>query len=292
MPKRVIDFDAMWGSDKLAACAVWARREYAWLYGLADCAGCFELTNLRVIWGRVAAIRPDLSLKRLEQIFAEFHRCGLLFLWEQNGKRYGHWTGSDVPGRLPPPSWRIRLERLAPPVPDDRLHEYLSRYPQSSLKPYLEAAQAQGLGLVKDMDREREVVEDNGLNPTAAPPRRALALAFEGKHLQITVEEHRQLQRVYQGLTVAAHYAEMELWLDAHPERRRRNSYAFARNWLAREIHAPMDSGQARRGGRDERSDEVRRELRAGAGPQLAGLARVKREVLERVASVAAKKAV
>ena len=126
MPKRVIDFDAMWSSDKLAACSVWARREYAWLYGLADCSGSFELTNLRVIWGKVAAIRPDLSLKRLEQIFAEFNRHGLLFVWEQNSKRYGHWTGSDMPGRLPPASWRARLQRLAPPVPADLLAEYMN----------------------------------------------------------------------------------------------------------------------------------------------------------------------
>src|SRR4029077_1650008 len=45
MPKRVLDFDAMWGSDKLAACAPWAQAEYAWLYGLADASGCFEVTN-------------------------------------------------------------------------------------------------------------------------------------------------------------------------------------------------------------------------------------------------------
>jgi hypothetical protein len=32
MPKGVIDFDAMWGSDKLASCAAWAQAEYAWLY--------------------------------------------------------------------------------------------------------------------------------------------------------------------------------------------------------------------------------------------------------------------
>src|ERR1700722_6811071 len=50
MPKRVIDFDAMWGSDKLAACAEWAQAEYAWFYGLADASGGFELTNLRGIW--------------------------------------------------------------------------------------------------------------------------------------------------------------------------------------------------------------------------------------------------
>src|SRR6266851_3548873 len=128
MPKRVIDFDAMWGSDKLAACAAWAQGEYAWLYGLADASGCFELTNLRVIWGRVAAIRGNFTIERLEQVFAEFQDKGLLFVWEHEGKCYAHWTGSDVPGRLPPPSWRMRLERFTPPVPKQQLAEYMTRF--------------------------------------------------------------------------------------------------------------------------------------------------------------------
>jgi hypothetical protein len=128
MPKRVLDFDAMWGSDKLAACAAWAQAEYAWMYGLADASGCFELTNLRVIWGRVAAVRGDFTIERLEQVFAEFQDKGLLFVWEHQGKRYAHWTGSDVPGRLPPPSWRMRLERFAPPVPKQQLAEYMARF--------------------------------------------------------------------------------------------------------------------------------------------------------------------
>jgi hypothetical protein len=128
VPKRVIDFDAMWGSDKLAACAAWAQAEYAWLYGLADASGCFEITNLRVIWGRVAAIRGNLTIERLEQVFLEFQDKGLLFVWEHEGKRYAHWTGSDVPGRLPPPSWRMRLERFAPPVPKQKLAEYMSKF--------------------------------------------------------------------------------------------------------------------------------------------------------------------
>jgi hypothetical protein len=128
MPKRVLDFDAMWGSDKLASCAAWAQAEYAWLYGLADASGCFELTNLRVIWGRVAAIRGSLTLERLEQVFAEFQDKGLLFVWEHEGKRYGHWTGSDVPGRLPPPSWRMRLERFAPPVPKQQFAQYMGQF--------------------------------------------------------------------------------------------------------------------------------------------------------------------
>jgi hypothetical protein len=128
VPKRVIDFDAMWGSDKLASCADWAQAEYAWLYGLADASGCFEITNLRVIWGRVAAIRRNLTIERLEQIFLEFQDKGLLFVWEYEGKRYAHWTGSDMPGRLPPPSWRMRLERFAPPVPKQKLAAYMAQF--------------------------------------------------------------------------------------------------------------------------------------------------------------------
>ena len=183
MPKRVIDADAMWSSDKLAACAEWAQAEYAWLYGLADASGSFELTNLRVIWGRVAAIRRNFSIERLEQVFEEFGAHGLLFRWEASGKRYGHWTGSDVPGRLPAPSWRVRLEKLAPPVPRKELQEYLARFSSGvkqncerdfsaagdfvpSLKPGLERAQAQDL----DWDRKKNQTGNGDGNARAQIP--------------------------------------------------------------------------------------------------------------------------
>ena len=204
MPKRVIDFDALWASDKLAACAEWAQSEYAWLYGLADASGSFEITNLRVIWGRVAAIRKNLTLERLQEIFDEFMARGLLFTWEENGKRYGHWTGSDVPGRLPAPSWRVRLEKLAPPIPPEALAAYSARFGGSKegivlrahadagsrnaergdarargLKHGLEGAQAQDwdLGLDSEKDLEKQVClpprrMQNGLGaeaPAAAP---------------------------------------------------------------------------------------------------------------------------
>lgn len=209
MPKRVIDFDALWASDKLASCAEWAQSEYAWLYGLADASGSFELTNLRVIWGRVAAIRKNLSLERLQEIFDEFIARGLLFTWEENGKRYGHWTGSDVPGRLPARSWRVRLQKLAPPVPPEALAAYSARFGGSKegivlrggsdaecfegkgkgegeredtqgrgLKHELEEAQAQdgGLGLDSegDLDFETQVClapqQAQNRSPLGAPP--------------------------------------------------------------------------------------------------------------------------
>ncbi|MBZ5662601.1 MAG: hypothetical protein LAO08_19530 [Acidobacteriia bacterium] len=174
MPKRVIDFDAMWGSDKIAACAEWAQTEYAWLYGLADPSGCFELTNLRVIWGRVAAIRRNLTIERLEQVFGEFQDKGLLFVWEQDGKRYGHWTGSDVPGRLPPPSWRMRLERLAPPVPKQLLAEYMSRFARGR-------ASSPGGGFLAG-GREEEDCKSKSSNLKCASP--AVAMDAGSEHLR------------------------------------------------------------------------------------------------------------
>jgi hypothetical protein len=129
MPKRVIDYEAMWASDKIDACPEWAQAEYAWCYGLADANGSFELTNLRVPHSKVAAIRKSLSLERFKQIIEEFQNKGLLFVWTENGKRYGHWTGSDKPGRLPRESRRTPRYGpiLAPPVPKEELAAYVTR---------------------------------------------------------------------------------------------------------------------------------------------------------------------
>lgn len=140
MPSRMLDYSALWGSDKLAVCEGWAQAEYAWLYGLADAFGSFELTNLQVLWHRVAAIRKNLSLERLEQVFDQFHDKGLLFIWDLDGKRFGHWTGSDRKGRLPPKSLRKRYTRLAPPVPKLELKEYLSRFSKNSVYQVLSAS--------------------------------------------------------------------------------------------------------------------------------------------------------
>ncbi len=176
MPKRVIDFDALWASDKLASCAEWAQSEYAWLYGLADASGSFEMTNLRVIWGRVAAIRKNLTLERLQEIFDEFTARGLLFTWEANGKRYGHWTGSDVPGRLPAPSWRMRLEKLAPPVPCAALAAYSARFGGSKE------------GIVARANRAAEAPGDD--DATAVPASSASAVsAAQMRGLKHEVEE-------------------------------------------------------------------------------------------------------
>jgi hypothetical protein len=129
MPKRVLDGEALWGSTKLSECPEWAIPFYAWLYPLADANGSFELTNVRVVWCKVAAIMPHFTLETLTEIISIFEKRGLLFTWSENGKRYGHWTGSDKPGRLPQPTRRTTKYGpiYAPLVPREQLQHYQSR---------------------------------------------------------------------------------------------------------------------------------------------------------------------
>jgi hypothetical protein len=280
MPKRVIDFDALWGSDKLAACAEWAQAEYAWLYGLADASGCFELTNLRVIWGRVAAVRRNLTIERLEQIFVEFQDKGLLFVWEEHGKRYGHWTGSDVPGRLPAPSWRARLERLAPPVPQARLAEFMAGFSRgraaspgggfgsrgvgleggggAGLKAGVEVAQGQDWNLNRDLD----VKGNSGGAPGSLRTGDAVAggnLFFQSNSGLKDSESAGEKTSVEASCAAAAGSAV-----------------------VAAAPAASLAASASPRGYFRDRAASVNRELVVGLGPQL-GPVRVRPEVLERI---------
>jgi len=299
MPKRVIDFDAMWGSDKLAACAEWAQAEYAWLYGLADACGCFELTNLRVIWGRVAAIRRNLSLERLEQIFHEFHDKGLLFVWEENGKRYGHWTGSDVPGRLPAPSWRVRLERLAPSVPKQKLAEFMSRFSRGraaspgggflseclrepelrsvnhdvdELKPHLEAAQAQNWkwnwNQNQKQKREMESVSEQGAAKQRALPDAARQEKSQPQPFRSNPDSKSEIPRREASSAPAA------------PSENNSATRAVAAGTANAPTSNSRWNGNSFR--ESEKSLAVERELRVGEGPQC-GPVRVKPEALARI---------
>jgi hypothetical protein len=41
-------------------------------------------------------------------VLADFHRNGLLYAWIEGFKKFGHWIGSEKPGRLPIPSHKDR----------------------------------------------------------------------------------------------------------------------------------------------------------------------------------------
>jgi hypothetical protein len=117
MPKRIVDGDALWRSDKLAQVQPPSfRGEYANLIPLALADGTFECTARRV-WADVYSYnRPDITIETVEQILDEFERVGLLER-KANGKVWGKWVGID--SRLPPESHRSRYKSGAPELFDE-----------------------------------------------------------------------------------------------------------------------------------------------------------------------------
>ncbi|KKL54035.1 hypothetical protein LCGC14_2269450 [marine sediment metagenome] len=171
MPKRVLDGEGFWGSRKLRRCPVWIRREYPYLYPLADCNGNFEL-DIPVILGKLKANRPDLSIRKLGLVFETFKKEGLAFVWAVARRQYIHWTRSERRGRLPRLSRRSnKYERkLAPPLPLEEYKAYLHTFGET-----LDASASDGLALAtakataKATDRATEKT-----TPPASPAFRAL----------------------------------------------------------------------------------------------------------------------
>src|SRR5690348_4020713 len=124
MPKRIIDGEGLWRSDKLAQVDQRWRAEYANLLPLALANGTFEL-NARRIWSQVYAYnRPEVTDTDVSKILTEFEKAKLLFRWtdQQTGKEWGYWTGSqEKPGRLPPASRRGSHELIGPEPPSEEL---------------------------------------------------------------------------------------------------------------------------------------------------------------------------
>jgi hypothetical protein len=100
VPARIVDGDALWRSDKLAAVNPPSyRAEYANLIPLAMADGTFEC-NPRRVWADVYSYnRPDITEEIVENILAEFDRVGLLKRSMRKGKEWGFWVG--IESRLP-----------------------------------------------------------------------------------------------------------------------------------------------------------------------------------------------
>lgn len=97
MPKRMLDGDRLWRSDKLKRIQPESfRAEYANLFPLALADGTFECDPDRV-WSEVYAYnRPSISPETVRAMLNEFERVKLLFRWaEKDGKVWGFWTGSE-----------------------------------------------------------------------------------------------------------------------------------------------------------------------------------------------------
>jgi hypothetical protein len=178
MPKRVIDGEGLWRSDKLAQVEPPSfRAEYACLLPLALANGVFE-ANARRIWATVYSYnRPDVDVETVEKILAEFGRVKLLFTWTDAGKIWGYFVGIEKPGRLPAPS-RLKHshEVLGPEPPRESLNTFLGN-DVSSGQPLASHTVANGsggfgfclgLGLGKGDGQPMASHEDQPSEPTTA----------------------------------------------------------------------------------------------------------------------------
>lgn len=157
MPQRIFDGEAAWGSVKLSALSEvhtevisiakgeYFQLIYSWVHSLADANGIFELTNMRSIHGRVAPNVPGLSIGLLREAFASYEKQRLLIVWSDEDERLlGYWTGSEVAGRLPPPSKRAKYRNLKAVVPE----QLIKKGTQRLHKGYPLGTEVLGLGLV------------------------------------------------------------------------------------------------------------------------------------------------
>ena len=126
--KRVVDYPRIYDSAKLAALPNDEyRAEYVWLLGIAGPNGSFEWCERR-LWAAAYAPMRDKTLENLSRYLEAFLAAGLLVKWEQDGKTWGYFTGSEKPGRLPRESWRKRFALnggMAPAPPPELLNRTL-----------------------------------------------------------------------------------------------------------------------------------------------------------------------
>jgi hypothetical protein len=153
MPKRIIDGEGLWRSDKLLQVDQRWRAEYANLLPLALANGTFEV-NPRRIWSQVYSYnRFEITTKDVGEILASFEKAKLLFRWtdQASGKEWGYWTGSrEKPGRLPPSSRRGSHEPIGPEPPA----EELQRFTDSVGQPPASQGLARGFGESGEKEEE------------------------------------------------------------------------------------------------------------------------------------------
>jgi hypothetical protein len=95
MPKRLID-DSLLGPGSLSTCSPRAQDAWPRLILVADDFGCVEV---HPVWlkGKAWALRPDVTVEDVASFLEEWSRAGMLFVWDQAGRRYGYLTGWHKP---------------------------------------------------------------------------------------------------------------------------------------------------------------------------------------------------
>lgn len=91
MPKRLLD-DSILTSPSIAAMSPAAQDAFPRFILLADDFGCFD-ANARVLLGKGWPLREDVTERKVAGWITELERAGMLFVWDEGGRRYGYLTG-------------------------------------------------------------------------------------------------------------------------------------------------------------------------------------------------------
>lgn len=120
MPKRVVDGEALWLSEKIRSLPEEYRLHYANWIPLAEANGVFEADAVRIHARIYSYIAPYVTIKKVRRIMKAFEKAGLLMLWSENGKTWGYFVGIEKTGRLPSIKHLERYSNLPPnpPIPD------------------------------------------------------------------------------------------------------------------------------------------------------------------------------
>ena len=138
MPKRMVDGDRIWTSEKLRSVepAEW-RFHYANLLPLALANGSFECEPLRVQRDVYVYLRPEFTLEDVRSLLREYERVKLLFRWhDEAGKAWGFWVGIRSEGLLPAKAHVDRGDyKKGKEPPPDLLRRFLAGEIISGLNP-------------------------------------------------------------------------------------------------------------------------------------------------------------
>lgn len=270
MPKRIVDGEALWTSDKLLRLPVKYRAEFANLIPLASASGSFEADGQK-IWRAVYSYnRPDVTPQKVADILTALELAKMLFRWtDAEGKIWGYFPGIDKPGRLPA---RSQVERKnftgGPFPPTERLNAFLQQnaeglqvvesgcqvndksLPSQSVvidkalpsqcqvndKDRLGFGFGSGLGMAghgSSVLKEQEPKTRTGEERPVAP------LAFQGKKLRITVREDEELKQGFPWVDLQGEYRKADEWLFFHPDRHIKRHAQFMYEWV-RKVPGPQ----------------------------------------------------
>lgn len=232
MPKRVLDGEGLWRSDKLSQVQpLKARPEYANILPLAFANGSFECLP-RKVWSTVYSYnRPDVSAEDVETFLNAFESAGLLFRWnEPDGKNWAYFTGIEKPGRLPGQSRRKKNEKVGADPPKEALRKFL----ESKNFPGLGFGIGSGIGIGgKAGGPEIGPLEAQG-KPRPSPS------VFTGVYLTVLERQDRALAEAFPWVDRPSEYRKADAWLEANPDRCPKRFARFTHNWFNRITKPPQ----------------------------------------------------